>query len=205
MTAVAAETNQKPPRAKKAKAKRKTASKRRVPRRAGSKTPPAPLTTLPVNLTKFRPGQDYQVAAPRLINGRKYKEGEILDQTGIATRDIEVWRDLRHIIDIPASGPLIPIPEEATPAPLSAEERGHMVKRADKPEGRVTPKHRGFGKWYAMDGSGKNVAGPFEGDHARVLAMRKCVELNDENEHPVTDEERAEAAIVFNDKEPHGR
>lgn len=156
-----------------------------------------PPAAQPFNVTKFRPGLDYQVAHEKLINGRKYKAGEILDQQGLTNRQIEIWRDQRILLDIPLGGsPVIPVPKKAADAPLSKDDKLAMTVKPDAPEGRVKPKHRGFGKWFCVDESDNNVGPAFEGDAgapARTRCLRRCIEINDAAGHEVSDEDRSNA------------
>jgi len=157
---------------------------------------PTVLPPQPVHLAPFTPGRDYQVANPRLINGRLYQSGEILDQTGLDERHVRLLREQRVIIDIPlGTAPRLPIPGARPVAPLSDAEKTALREPDPTVKGKVAPLHRGFGKWYVVDDngnpkSGKNVAGPFEGNTPRNDAQRKANEINEANGHEIAMEER---------------
>lgn len=165
----------------------------------------------PFTIPKYRPGLDYQVAHEgKLINGRKYRAGEILVQAGLTQAQIEMWREQRLIIDIPMGGnPIMPIPDaDDGNAPLSTADKEAMKGAADpnKPQGKVAAKHIGFGKWQCVDSDNKKIAPVFEGEDkagrpAKTRCLMAAIEINEANDHEVTAEERAEAGMTFKDKD----
>lgn len=188
----------------------KTSTRRAKPRKKNAgraaAVASAAVVTLPrqpIHLPKFTPGRDYQVANPRLINGRLYKAGEILDQTGIAAEHVETLRELRIIVDIVGDVAPLPIPS-VEPAPISPEERQAMREGdaiGGKAVGKVFPKYTGFSTWHVVDQRGTKVSKAFGGNTPRVDAQREANRLNREAGIEVTDEDELRASRQDDDQD----
>jgi hypothetical protein len=175
-------------RKKKTTAKKKAAAKAATPQ-TGPHVQAQVTTTMPL----MRKGMDYQVTNLRLINGRWYESGELLDQEqafkGMNETErklaLESWRRHKIIVDYDPENPAMPIPEsKIVSKPITAEERKAMRKADPNIAGRVSPKYGGFERWYVTDnnGTGKRVPDEayFDGITARVKCQLRCNEINKE-------------------------
>lgn len=115
-----------------------------------------------LNREPFALEAQYLCVKPFVMAGVSYQLGQIVDTGAIETRRLRLMYEARMIEPVgkqktpallkPAAKPPAP-----PPAPVKAE-----GKRAE---------HRGFGRWFVVDGDG-NESGPFSKNKAEALVAQ---------------------------------